>query len=181
MFNSDSARWRALQTRDKSAHSSFVYAVITTRIVCRPTCPSRLARRANVKYYNTAIEASLEGYRPCKRCEPDVPEQLEIDKATLTVTQACKIIHAHDGRIKLTELAQRTGYTTRHLHNLFKASMGCTPLAYASRLRQLSEEARSVDSEQTSPAISNMANCIWPKDFWSEPFDFASICMSDNI
>ncbi|KKY15717.1 putative dna repair and transcription factor ada [Diplodia seriata] len=73
-YTTPHARWRALATRDPHAHTSFVYAVRSTRIYCRPTCPARLARRANIDFYDSAAAAvtALPGYRACKRCRPDV-------------------------------------------------------------------------------------------------------------
>ncbi|PYH74089.1 putative DNA repair and transcription factor Ada [Aspergillus vadensis CBS 113365] len=69
---SPSTRWLAIQTRDPRYTSTFVYAVLTTKIYCRPTCPARLARRANVRFYDTASQAERAGFRPCKRCKPEI-------------------------------------------------------------------------------------------------------------
>lgn len=135
-FTTDSSRWQALQTRNKSAHSAFVYAVLTTKIVCRPTCPSRLARRSNIVYYDTTTEALLDGFRSCKRCTPDLPDELEHDTSAATVINACRVIEAASGCIKLAELAAAVGFSTRHLHNLFSAKLGCTPAAYAAFVRR---------------------------------------------
>lgn len=71
-FNNPHTRWRALTARDPAAHASFVYAVLSTRIYCRPTCPARLARRANIVFYDAAAQAAQAGFRACKRCRPDV-------------------------------------------------------------------------------------------------------------
>ncbi len=49
---------------------AFMYAVRTTKIFCRPVCKARLARRANVVFYSSALEAQKAGFRPCKRCKP---------------------------------------------------------------------------------------------------------------
>ncbi|OJZ81831.1 hypothetical protein ASPFODRAFT_51523 [Aspergillus luchuensis CBS 106.47] len=70
--SSTSTRWLAIQTRDPRYTSTFVYAVLTTKIYCRPTCPARLARRANVRFYDTASQAERAGFRPCKRCKPEI-------------------------------------------------------------------------------------------------------------
>jgi methylphosphotriester-DNA--protein-cysteine methyltransferase len=71
-FSTPSLRHLALTTRNPLATSAFTYAVLTTRIYCRPDCPSRLARRANITFFDTALEAAAAGFRPCKRCAPDV-------------------------------------------------------------------------------------------------------------
>lgn len=70
-FSTPSARWNALTSRDPAASKAFIYAVRTTKIYCRPDCRARLARRANVSFYDTAAQAEADGYRACKRCKPD--------------------------------------------------------------------------------------------------------------
>ncbi|KAF7897923.1 uncharacterized protein EAF01_008889 [Botrytis porri] len=74
LFPTSTRRYRALLSRDPLAHSSFIYSVITTKIYCRPTCPSRLARRANIVFHETVEEAEKDGFRACKRCRPDIDE-----------------------------------------------------------------------------------------------------------
>lgn len=70
-YSTPASRWAALTTRDPAASKAFIYAVRTTKIYCRPDCRARLARRANVAFYDNAQQARQDGYRPCKRCKPD--------------------------------------------------------------------------------------------------------------
>ena len=65
------ARWKALAARDAGADGTFVYAVTSTGVYCRPSCPSRRPRADRVKFFDTGTEARREGFRPCKRCKPD--------------------------------------------------------------------------------------------------------------
>jgi AraC family transcriptional regulator of adaptative response/methylated-DNA-[protein]-cysteine methyltransferase len=67
----DEARWQAVLVRDRRADGLFWYGVVTTGIYCRPQCPSRLARRENVRFFQTPAEALAAGLRPCRRCNPD--------------------------------------------------------------------------------------------------------------
>ena len=60
--------WRAVLTRDRRADGTFVYAVRSTGIYCRPSCPSRRPARRNVRFYRDPAGAELEGFRPCRRC-----------------------------------------------------------------------------------------------------------------
>ncbi|RVX66150.1 hypothetical protein B0A52_09879 [Exophiala mesophila] len=69
-YSTPAARWTALTTRDSEASDAFIYAVRTTGIYCRPNCSARLARRANVEFFDTPDQALKAGYRPCKRCKP---------------------------------------------------------------------------------------------------------------
>ncbi|OAP63198.1 hypothetical protein AYL99_02425 [Fonsecaea erecta] len=70
-YRSETSRWRALVGRDPRATDAFVYAVVTTKIYCRPDCRARLARRANVRFYDLAAHAERGGFRACKRCKPN--------------------------------------------------------------------------------------------------------------
>ena len=67
-------RWAAVQQRDGRYAASFVYAVSSTGIYCRPTCPSRRPHPANVCFFDRAGDARQAGYRPCRRCQPDAPD-----------------------------------------------------------------------------------------------------------
>lgn len=62
--------WAAVETRDKRFDGQFVYAVRTTGVYCRPSCPSRLPLRRNVEFYSATDLAELAGFRACRRCEP---------------------------------------------------------------------------------------------------------------
>ncbi len=73
-FTKDDARWQAVRTRDASMDGHFVYGVLSTRIFCRPSCPSRPARPENVTFYETTEAAREGGFRACLRCRPDQPE-----------------------------------------------------------------------------------------------------------
>ena len=70
-FFSQESRWNAVLTRNRAAEGVFYYAVKTTGIVCRPTCPSRRPNRKNVEFFDTYHDAKEAGYRACKRCKPD--------------------------------------------------------------------------------------------------------------
>lgn len=73
-FTEDDTRWQAVRTRDASMDGHFVYGVLSTRIFCRPSCPSRPARPENVTFYETTEAAREGGFRACLRCRPDQPE-----------------------------------------------------------------------------------------------------------
>ena len=66
----DSKLWDAVERRDPSADGMFVYAVQSTRIFCRPSCPSRRPARTRVEFFATPEEARARGYRDCRRCHP---------------------------------------------------------------------------------------------------------------
>nr|WP_201330680.1 Ada metal-binding domain-containing protein [Lactobacillus nasalidis] len=69
----DDEMWEAVRDCDPSYDGKFYYAVKTTKIFCRPSCKSKVPKRANVEYFKTRQAAEAAGYRPCKRCRPDLP------------------------------------------------------------------------------------------------------------
>src|SRR6185503_3985778 len=68
--NRDDARWTAVETRDSSRDGTFVYAVVSTGIYCRPSCPSRRPTRANARFFDSPDDAERGGFRACLRCKP---------------------------------------------------------------------------------------------------------------
>ena len=63
-------RWRSVVNRNAAADGMFVYAVKSTGVYCRPSCPSRPAKPKNVTFYATCADAEAAGYRACRRCNP---------------------------------------------------------------------------------------------------------------
>lgn len=147
MLASDDDRlWVAVQRRDKTADGSFVYAVRSTRIYCRPSCPSRPARRENVSFYADPGAAEKAGFRPCKRCRPNENPD---GRTAEVIRRACECIEAAEVQPDLGTLARGAGYSPWHFQRLFKAYVGLSPKQYAvarrkARLRQVLPNARSV-------------------------------------
>jgi len=129
----DTQRWTAVEQRDRSAEASFVYAVKTTGVYCRPGCSSRLPLRKNVAFFESGVQARLAGFRPCKRCRPDAAEP-QLDQID-AVRVACELIHQADEPPSLEQLAAAVDYSPSHFHRLFKQSLGITPKAYAAARR----------------------------------------------
>ncbi|KAE8382059.1 metal binding domain of Ada-domain-containing protein [Aspergillus bertholletiae] len=128
---SATARWQAVVRRDATV-KSFVYAVLTTKIYCRPSCPARLARRANVRFYDTPSQAENAGFRPCKRCKPQT--LLAVNHQAQVIQTACKTIQseiATGSKPTLRELANQACLTPSHFHRVFKKVVGVTPGQYA--------------------------------------------------
>ena len=143
------ARWRAIANRDATAND-FAYAVRTTGIYCRPSCPARLARRANVGFFDSPALAEAAGFRPCKRCRPN-HDQMGNPQIQL-VHIACDTIAAAvcSGRkVKLEELAAAANFTPSHFHRMFKKVIGVTPGQYAKELSQQSFSAGESGQENS--------------------------------
>jgi AraC family transcriptional regulator of adaptative response/methylated-DNA-[protein]-cysteine methyltransferase len=126
-------RWAAVQRRDASADGSFVYSVRTTGVYCRPSCPSRPARRENVAFHDTPAAAEAAGFRACHRCRPAGTTQQQ--RHAELVAKACRQIEAAEEPPRLDSLAQAAGLSRFHFHRIFREVTGVTPKAYASALR----------------------------------------------
>ena len=127
------AWWQAVSGRDVTADGEFFYAVRTTGVYCRPSCPSRRPRRENVAFFGTAQEAEREGYRPCRRCRPD--ESTLASRRAAIVAAACRLIERSEEPPSLDTLADMAGMSRFHFHRVFKAATGLTPRAYAAAHR----------------------------------------------
>jgi AraC family transcriptional regulator of adaptative response/methylated-DNA-[protein]-cysteine methyltransferase len=122
-------RWAAVQARDATCDGTFYYAVATTGVYCRPSCPSRLPKRTNVSFHAMSAAARAAGFRACKRCKPDARSLR--DEHAAKVAEACRLIEAAAEAHKLDELAAKVGLSPYHFHRIFKAAVGVTPKAYA--------------------------------------------------
>jgi AraC family transcriptional regulator of adaptative response/methylated-DNA-[protein]-cysteine methyltransferase len=139
-------RWAAVLARDASADGSFVYAVRTTGVYCRPSCAARTARPENVSFHRSPADARAAGFRPCKRCRPDEPFGPSFQARV--VAQLCRWIDGADEPPTLAALARRAGMSPYHLHRVFKAVTGLTPKAYANarRARRVRDALAGADS-----------------------------------
>lgn len=146
----DEARWQAVVARTRAADDLFVFAVATTGIYCRPSCPARRPHRQNVAFYDNASEARAAGYRACLRCHPDQTTGTDAEsRARAAVIAACRMIEHAEQVPPLAELARVSGLSASHLHRTFKATLGLTPKEYAAgiraeRLRAAMPEASSI-------------------------------------
>ena len=127
------ACYRVVQGRDRRFDGVFYTAVRTTGIYCRPSCPARTPALGNVTFHPTAAAAQAAGYRACKRCLPDAtPGSPAWDVEADLAGRAMRLIG--DGlvdRESVQGLADRLGYTPRHLNRLLLRQLGAGPLALA--------------------------------------------------
>jgi len=137
-------QWQQVLERDASADGQFFYAVKSTRIFCKPSCPSRRPTRKQVQFFPTTEAAQAAGYRPCKRCEPErtTPKADPQANAIAAVTQYLRE-HA-DERMKLAEVAKATGVGRLTILRGFKRVLGVSPGQYAKaqRLEKFKDKVR---------------------------------------
>ncbi|OJJ73852.1 hypothetical protein ASPBRDRAFT_29026 [Aspergillus brasiliensis CBS 101740] len=161
-YPSSHARWLALTHRAPSSHSAFIYGVKSTKIYCRPTCGARLARRANVEFFDTAEQARGAGFRPCKRCQPDcasfVGEREGLVAQVIALLRVQRGLPSASSRMKLRlkDLAQEAGVTPSYLCRVFKRTMGITIGAYMAEFEKESCDAEGeVGAEAEAEADMN--------------------------
>ena len=129
--NADEA-WVAVVRRDRAYDGAFVYAVKTTGVYCRPSCPSRRARRENVDFYADAASARQHGFRACQRCRPDE----ETTSAETMVARARAFLERHvDEPVTLDQVARAAGVSSFHLQRTFTRELGVSPKRYHTALR----------------------------------------------
>jgi AraC family transcriptional regulator, regulatory protein of adaptative response / methylated-DNA-[protein]-cysteine methyltransferase len=149
------SRWRDVQHRSATADGRFVYAVRTTKIYCRPSCPSKRPRRDRVVYFQGPREAEIAGYRPCRRCRPQMePPQSE---AARLVRQICSKIDETlaadpEARLTLSELGHSFGIKSHKMERLFRRILGITPKQFtdAQRMAQLKSKLRKGEKVTTA-------------------------------
>src|SRR5215471_19337271 len=147
----DETRWAAVVEKDPRFDGSFVYAVATTGVYCRPSCPARPAKRVNVRFHATCAAAEAAGFRPCKRCRPNGASHYEA--YSVKVTEACRLIETSEEEPNLRALAQTVGLSPSHFHRIFRAIAGVTPKAYAIAHRRKRVREHLPHSETVTAAI----------------------------
>jgi AraC family transcriptional regulator of adaptative response/methylated-DNA-[protein]-cysteine methyltransferase len=157
-------QWHAVQTRDRGADGAFVYAVRSTGIYCRPSCPSRKPRREQVEFFSLPEAAEQKGFRACLRCRPRLARVR--DPRTAAVARICREIEAQidadggtpangdasDARLTLSTLSATAGMSAHQLERAFRSVMGISPRQYADarRMRRLKSRLRKGDDVTTA-------------------------------
>ncbi|MGH3544926.1 MAG: bifunctional transcriptional activator/DNA repair enzyme AdaA, partial [Mycobacteriales bacterium] len=133
MLPTEDVCYLAVSSRDARFDGWFYTGVTSTGIYCRPSCPAITPRRKNVRFFATAAGAQQAGFRACLRCRPDAaPGSPEWNYRTDLVGRTMRLIG--DGivdRSGVDGLAQRLGYSTRHVHRALGDELGVGPLALA--------------------------------------------------
>jgi AraC family transcriptional regulator of adaptative response/methylated-DNA-[protein]-cysteine methyltransferase len=123
--------WQATLHRDSRADGSFVFAVRSTNIYCRPSCPARRPLRRNTLFFRTAEDAETQGFRPCRRCRPK-----NQDSAAVLVKQtAATIATAAEDSVRLGSLARQLHASPATLRRAFRRVTGLSPKEFEQALR----------------------------------------------
>jgi AraC family transcriptional regulator of adaptative response/methylated-DNA-[protein]-cysteine methyltransferase len=145
---SNDQRWSAVVGRDPVHDGEFVFAVATTGVYCRPSCPARRPRRENVTFFARPEQAEKAGFRACLRCRPRVGSPSGNPQSD-SAKAICRYIEQHlDEPITLERLGKAFRQSPFHLQRRFKAALGITPREYADscRLRLLKRNLQAGDN-----------------------------------
>lgn len=143
------SQWSQLLARDPRADGDFFYAVQTTGIFCRPTCPSRRPRRENVLAFADAASARAAGFRPCQRCRPETDEA----KRDGWIAAVCAAIRDAETPPLAADLARAFGCSAGHLQRTFRSGTGLTLRAYFDSCRTQRMRDSLTRSESVTEAI----------------------------
>lgn len=143
--------WQAVLAKDASFDGIFVYAVRSTGVYCRPSCPARRPRRKQVLFFALPEAAQQQGFRSCRRCHPQ--------KATTRnphaelVQRVCLYIERHlESPVTLATLSKEISMSPHHLQRVFKRIMGISPRQYteARRLNWLKAQLKEGQTVTTA-------------------------------
>jgi len=128
-------QWQQVLERDASADGQFFYAVKSTRVYCKPSCPSRRPTRKNVTFFPTTTAAESAGYRACKRCEPE-RTTAKPDPQAGAIAAVTEYLKDHaDERTRLADVAKATGVGRLTILRGFKRVLGVSPGQFAKEAR----------------------------------------------
>jgi len=129
LTRNDEQLWQAVMSKDARFDGQFVFAVSSTKVYCRPSCPSRRAHRERVTFFDLPEAAEQAGFRACLRCQPQRARVL--DPQIELVQRVCRFLNTSDSEsVKLAELAADAGVSVFHLQRTFKRVMGISPRQY---------------------------------------------------
>ena len=144
--------WQALEAKDARFNGIFVYGVRSTGIYCKPSCPARRPRRAQVRFFASGEAAEAGGFRACLRCRPR--DAALRDPHVEMVLRVCRVIEARvDGSPSLVELGEEMGISPHHLQRTFKSVTGITPRQYAAAHRLKQFKSRIKEGGDVAGAI----------------------------
>jgi AraC family transcriptional regulator, regulatory protein of adaptative response / methylated-DNA-[protein]-cysteine methyltransferase len=143
-------RWQAVMNRDRGRDGEFVFAVSTTGIYCRPSCPARRPRRENVSFFADPSTAERAGFHACRRCRPKASASSQED----LVARATRWLDAHiEERVTLPRLAAALGISPGHLQRTFTRVTGVSPRMYAATRRLELAKSRLRDGADVTSAL----------------------------
>ena len=129
--------WDAVLARDARSDGRFVYAVRSTGVYCRPSCPSRRPNRDSVRFFPGPDAAEVAGFRECRRCHPRV---VRLNRARRHDRCCALALRVADQELELARLVaskRQPGAVIPLQVNLRSAKMAGKPWQQLERCRQM--------------------------------------------
>ena len=150
--------WQAVCARDATQDGRFVFAVRSTGIFCRPSCPARRPLEKHTAFFLTPEAARAAGFRPCRRCSPQGQSPAEaIDRL---ISQVCQLLESSEHNPTLAQLAAHTGFSASHLTREFKRRTGLTPKAWSKA--RLNKDSQAIVRKPKQATVSHLYYAISP-------------------
>lgn len=149
---SEEVMWNAVVNCNEEYDGLFYYAVKSTGICCKPSCKSKTPLKENVSFYPSVPLAIQDGYRPCKRCRPNLDQSNEEEIVSL-VKQVME--REYRNGLTLEQLALQVGVSKYHLQRLFKVTTEISPSEYMTKLRMDEAMLRLKTTEETITEIAH--------------------------
>jgi AraC family transcriptional regulator, regulatory protein of adaptative response / methylated-DNA-[protein]-cysteine methyltransferase len=158
MANQIDWRWRAVESKNREFDGAFYFAVQTTGIFCRPSCPSKVAKRQNVSFFITPADAERAGFRACMRCKPK--EEYFPGAAAELIIKAFQILQADEMEVTtIDELSRQLDVSPGHLQKTFKTILGLTPKEIVDMMR--------IENFKTNVRESDVTTSLYESGFGS--------------
>ena len=163
----DDKRYETIRRREIDGRDPFFYGVITTGIYCRPGCRARTPNRENVIFFDSPRQAEQQGYRPCRKCRPELTHGSEPHEEM--IIRACRRLQQDETQPRLETLADEAGLSPAYFHRLFKKLVGITPRQYylyhrTDRLRRKLAEGEDVGAAIFSAGFSSLSGAYNKND-----------------
>ncbi|MBV8207387.1 MAG: methylated-DNA--[protein]-cysteine S-methyltransferase [Acidobacteria bacterium] len=128
--------WAAVLNRDRSLDGEFYYAVRTTGVYCRPSCPSRMPARRNVLFFRDRESAERGGFRPCLRCRPAEVTTSGADPDSASVRRICDFVEQNlDSQFSAAAVQAALGMRAAAINRVLRRALGVTLREYAEARR----------------------------------------------
>lgn len=148
----DEKKWEAVCKNSVEWDGTFFYAISTTGIFCRPSCKSKLPLRKNVMFFDSASGAMAAGFRPCKRCRPDL---LHFEPTKELAERAKSLIDRHFAeKQELLQKLEYLGVTRHRMVEIFKGEYGFTMAEYAEHLKMQAAAERLLETDDTVLSVA---------------------------
>lgn len=160
------ALYGAMAERNPKFDGLLYVGIVSTGIVCYPSCRSRLPMRRNIQVFNSVGAALEAGFRPCKRCRPDNPAGQPPDAELVRKTEAL-IADRFSEPMTLDSMARALNVSPYHLQRVFTRMTAQSPTQRLREVRLAMARQWLVEGRDTVGEVAARAGFHSPSYFAS--------------